>query len=193
MKLGLSGGIACGKSTVLACFAKLGFATLSTDGIVAELYRSDSVLLETIRGRFGSGIFDDAGVLNRQTLAEEVFSDEEKLRWLESELHPRVRAYWTASLEAEPELDWLVEIPLLFEKKLEMHFDFTLAVTTHADTQLSRLIAKGWSEEHARKRMSHQMSQEHKAQLADFVLCNDGSLETLHEQVVLLVNQLRLR
>lgn len=183
MKVGLSGGIACGKSTVLSLFGEAGFSTLSSDAIVAKLYETDQALLADVRERFGKDVFDAEGKLVRKALGQRVFADDEAIAWLEHALHPRVGQYWQSALAAEPQKNWVVEIPLLFEKKLEKHFNYTLAITTHVNRQIARLMGKGFTEAHARLRMARQMPVEQKAKLADYVICNDGDLRFLRDQV----------
>lgn len=193
MRIGLTGGIGCGKSTVLGLFAEQGWATVSCDALVAQLYREDKTLLEAVRERFGARVFEVSGALDRRKLGEVVFAEQGALEWLEEVLHPRVRALWETALEVEPERDWVVEIPLLFEKKLEKAFDCTLCVVADEATQLARLQQKGFTAAHARLRMVRQWPLGQKAQAADYVLVNDGSLDFLRDQVVYALELIRSR
>ncbi len=192
MNLGLTGGIACGKSTVLSFFRERGIETLSSDAIVGKLYVEDLELLEKMRGRFGDTIFNADGVLVRKQLANIVFEDALALAWLEGELHPRVGKVWQKVLKDFPEKHHVIEIPLLFEKKLEKHFNYTLCITAHRESQYLRLKEKGWTAEHVQLRMARQMSLDKKTTLADFVICNDGSLAFLSEQMNRLMQILNL-
>ena len=115
MNIGLTGGIGCGKSTVVRFFAESGWNTLETDRVVAALLQKDKSVREQLRGRWGGAVFKgQGGDVDRKAIARIVFSDAEELNWLEQVLHPEVRRVWTQALEADPRSDWLVEIPLLF-------------------------------------------------------------------------------
>lgn len=193
MKLGLTGGMGCGKSVVLAECARLGARTLETDAIVKKLLSSDTELLGQLRNTFGNSIFDDEGKLDRKALGAIVFADESKLKTLESHIHPKVRHAWKTTLESEPNALWVVEIPLLFELRLENTFDFTICVETSSVLQLSRLAKRGFSESEAITRINRQMALTAKTLRADFVLSNYGSLDFICRQVESLLTLLKLK
>src|SRR5690606_17064865 len=106
------------------------------------------------------------------------------LDWLERLLHPLVGKRWREEMAADPESDWVVQIPLLFEKKLEKSFQFTVCVGASGETQRQRLLQRGISEEEISRRLSRQLPIEEKIARSDFFLSNDGSLEFLRLQVV---------
>lgn len=191
MKLGLTGGMGCGKSLVLAEFARLGVRTLDSDSIVRQLLAEDMELLQQIRENFGDGVFGADGKLDRKALGAIVFADECKLKLLESLTHPKVRAAWTSALDSAPNDWWVVEIPLLFELRLENTFDFTICVETSFALQLSRLAKRGFSESEASARISRQMALSEKTLRADFVLSNYGSPSFVRSQVENLLTQLK--
>lgn len=191
MKLGLTGGMGCGKSLVLAEFARLGVRTLDADSIVRQLLAEDMELLQQIRENFGDGVFGADGKLDRKALGAIVFADECKLKLLESLTHPKVRAAWTSALDSAPNDWWVVEIPLLFELRLENTFDFTICVETSFALQLSRLAKRGFSESEASARISRQMALSEKTLRADFVLSNYGSPSFVRSQVENLLTQLK--
>lgn len=191
MKLGLTGGMGCGKSLVLEEFARLGVRTLESDAIVRELLVSDHELLNQIRETFGEGVFGEGGRLDRKALGAVVFGDEEKLKQLEQMIHPKVRATWSNALDNEPNAWWVVEIPLLFELRLEKTFDFTICVETSFALQITRLAKRGFSESEASARISRQMALSAKTLRADFVLSNYGSPSFLRSQVENLLTQLK--
>ncbi|MEO0795133.1 MAG: dephospho-CoA kinase [Verrucomicrobiota bacterium] len=183
MKLGLSGGIGCGKSTVGRLFAELGWKRLDSDEIVREILNQDSAVHEAVKTRWGSGAITTDQSLDRAYIAQQVFHNQAELRWWEGVLHPRVREIWQGALAAEPERNWLIEIPLLFENDLESHFDFTICVEADQETQLRRLAVKGLDREQSLSRINNQLPVLAKVKRADYVLSNAGSLEFLKRQV----------
>jgi dephospho-CoA kinase len=190
MKLGLTGGIGCGKSTVVRLFKDAGWRTVETDAIVRELLGADAQVLAQLRERWGGAIFAGDGSVDRKAVAQRVFSDPEALKWLETVLHPRVRECWEAAVAGEPEACWLVEIPLLFEKRLENRFDLTVCVTSPPDVVESRMVARGYTEAEIAQRRERQMPLEEKCKRADHLISNAGSLEFLKRQTTRLIEQL---
>ncbi|MGC9450518.1 MAG: dephospho-CoA kinase [Oceanipulchritudo sp.] len=182
MNIGLTGGIGCGKSTVLACFHEAGATVMETDGIVRELLAVDAELISLVRENFGTEVLDPEGKVDRRALAARVFHNSEALALLESLVHPRVRQCWTRALgENHPVL--IIEIPLLFEKDLQGHFSSTICVSSHPEVQAQRLKARGMSESQIQYRKDRQFSLEEKMHRADIILHNNGSLGHLREQV----------
>ena len=98
MNVGLTGGIGCGKSTVAGCFRLAGWRVIETDQVVRELLAGDVDVQAAIRGRWGAALFGMKGRVDRAAIARLVFEDEEELRWLETLLHPRVRAVWEEAI-----------------------------------------------------------------------------------------------
>ncbi|MEM7791786.1 MAG: dephospho-CoA kinase [Verrucomicrobiota bacterium] len=190
MKLGLTGGIGCGKSTVVGFFKALGWQTLESDAIVRGLLSDDLEVISAIRARWGDSVFSESDQINRKALAKIVFASKEDLSWLESLLHPRVRRVWTSALANDPGHKWLVEIPLLFEKSLESEFDFVVCVISPAQIVDQRMADRGYSKVEVSQRRSRQMPTERKAQLADYVITNSGNLEFLEKQTTRLSHQL---
>lgn len=189
MRIGLTGGIGCGKSTVARMMAERGLRTIDSDAIVRDLLTNDGEVITAVRSRFGDAAVGEDGV-DRRHLAGVVFRDTEALSWLEQLLHPRVRTVWTAYVDADPDRSAVVEIPLLFEKNLENSFNITVAVASGRDQQHSRLRDKGISEEDASARIARQMPLEQKIARADYVILNTGSLSFLSDQVELLLDRL---
>lgn len=186
MKIGLTGGIGCGKSTVAKLFRERGFSTSDADAIVHDLLANDSDTIEKVVALFGEAVRLESGGIDRAAVGQRVFEDAELLGRLESILHPRVRATWEKAAESGE--NWLVEIPLLFEKKLQKNVDLTICVFSDPLTQVERLERRGMNQTQALARMNRQMPVSEKAELADFVLLNDGSLEFLTEQVDRLIS-----
>lgn len=181
--IGLTGGMGSGKSTALKRFSEKGWSTIEADRIVRRLLEGNSAVIEAITTRFGEVVRGSDGGIDRKALGERVFYDDGELDWLEGLLHPRVRQEWQSWSEAREGADRVVEIPLLFEKNLEKHFDFSVCIELEIGTQLERLACRNISPEVARLRMKRQMPTPKKCQRADFVLSNNGSIAFLNAQI----------
>jgi dephospho-CoA kinase len=182
--VGLTGGLGSGKSEALRAFGELGAATLSTDAVVGELLSGGDLRDEVVE-RLGPEVATD-GSLDRSAIAERVFGDEELRKWLEGVLWPRVGERvmsWRQEVEAADPAPpaAVVEVPLLFEAGMEAGFDHTIAVVAEEDIRAERAGARGHAAVDARAQA--QLSQDEKAQRADFVVRNDGSLDELRETV----------
>ena len=191
MKIGLTGGIGCGKSTVVGLFAEAGWSTLQADAIVRDLLDQDGAVRSAIRERWQETVFRPDGALDRKAIADRVFANTEELNWLESLLHPKVRMVWETALDESPESCWLVEIPLLFEKKLETKFDSIICVESNPKTVEKRILLKGYSITETRQRRQRQMSLEEKVRRSDYVISNSGSLNFLKLQTQRLIQQIK--
>ena len=191
MRVGLTGGIGCGKSTVVQLFAEAGWRTLESDRIVAELLAGDLEVRAELQNRFRSAVFDTDGGVDRKALAAKVFADEDELRWLETLLHPRVRGVWADAIQTEPKAQWLVEIPLLFEKRLESLFDLTVCVSCPHAVSRCRMVDRGYSGEQFDERRLRQMPLDEKVRRADHVILNAGSLDFLKRQTTQLIAYFR--
>ena len=189
MKVGLSGGIACGKSTVLGFFREAGWQTVDSDAVVRELLATDAEVKAQLRSRWGEAVFTD-GAVDHAAVAKRVFGNEGDLKWLEELLHPLVRESWLASIAQAPNANWLVEIPLLFEKRLETRFDLTVCVESPPDVSADRMVARAYTEEQIEQRSKQQMPLEEKMELADHLISNAGSLEFLKQQTTRLIKQI---
>jgi dephospho-CoA kinase len=189
LTIGLTGGIAAGKSEALAAFERLGAATLSSDAVVHELLDSEPLRGRLIE-RWGEAIASGEEI-DRARVGEIVFADPEQLSWLESQIHPLVRertAVWLTSLPADTEVA-VVEVPLLFEAGSDGVFDTTVAVVTADELRRQRAERRG----HALvgEREARQLSQAEKAGRAEHVIENDGSLEDLERALSALIARLR--
>lgn len=189
LTIGLTGGIAAGKSEALKAFSRLGAATLSSDAVVHELLET-----EPLRGRlverWGQEVVSVEGV-DRAKIGEIVFADPEELTWLEGQIHPLVQqrtAEWLLSLPADTEVA-VVEVPLLFEAGSDKVFDTTVAVVTADEVRRERAGARG----HALvdEREARQLTQMEKAERAEHVVANDGSVEDLEQALSALLAKLR--
>jgi dephospho-CoA kinase len=189
LTIGLTGGIAAGKSEALAAFERLGAATISSDAIVHELLDSEP-LLSRLSERWGPEVAP-GGRVDRARVGEIVFADPGELGWLESQIHPLVGeriGAWLASLPETAEIA-VVEVPLLFESGMEGVFDTTVAVVSSDPVRRARAGARGHTL--VAEREARQLAQEEKASRAEHVVRNDGSLEDLELELSALVEKLR--
>lgn len=186
MILGITGGIGCGKSTAAAFFEKHDFRRLDSDALIRNEVLPSARVTAALRERYGEGVFDKESV-NRARLAARVFENDDERRWLEELTHPILFSAWRSAFAAAPGTRWAVEVPLLFEKRLENWFDFTICVASAAPLQLARLEQRGLPRVLAEQRISKQLPLAHKIESADFVLWNDGTLEFLGAQVSRLI------
>jgi dephospho-CoA kinase len=189
LKIGLTGGIAAGKSEALAAFERLGAATISSDAVVHELLDSKR-LQERLTERWGEDVAPD-GVVDRARVGEIVFAQPEELSWLESQIHPLVGERiggWLASLPSKVEVA-VVEVPLLFESGMDGVFDTTVAVVAADPVRRARAEARG----HALvgEREARQLDQDEKAARAEHVIENNGSIDDLETKLSSLVAKLR--
>lgn len=189
LTIGLTGGIAAGKSEALAAFEGLGAATVSSDAVVHELL-SEEPLRARIVDRWGEDVAP-GGRVDREAVGGIVFADREELAWLEAQVHPLVGeriATWLRSLPDGTELA-VIEVPLLFETEMEGLFDATVAVVASDDVRRSRAAARGHGDIEGRE--SRQLDQEQKAVRADHVVRNDGTISALERELSALIGRLR--
>ena len=192
MLIGLTGGIGCGKSSAAALFAGLGFRVLDTDKIVREQVLTSPEVLAAARARWGATVITpDGRHIDRAKVGEIVFASQPERIWWEGIVHPRVGALWRAGVAKDPDSDWMVEVPLLFEAKLEKGFDFVVCVGASRQTQLARVIARGTAPAQAELRIASQLTLDTKFNHSDIVLWNEGSLDFLRAQVTACAKQLR--
>ncbi len=189
LTVGLTGGIAAGKSEALAAFSRLGAATLSSDAVVHELLDSEPLLGRLVE-RWGPEVAP-RGRVDRGRVGEVVFADPEQLAWLERQVHPLVGeriGAWLAALPAGTELA-VIEVPLLFESEMEGAFDTTVAIVTADEVRRQRAAARG----HALvdEREARQLAQHEKAARAEHTIANDGSVEDLERSLSALIESLR--
>jgi len=190
MVLGLTGGFGCGKSTAAKLFADRGFRHVDSDAVVREKVLPSEPVAAALRRHFGDAIFDSSGQVDRPALARIVFADDAERLWLEELTHPEFFEIARVTLRAEPLAEWVVEVPLLFEKSLENWFDFTVCVACDGGSQLARLERRGLDRSLAGQRISKQLPLARKIELSDFVLWNDGSTGFLKAQVDRIVESL---
>ncbi len=184
-KIGLTGSIGTGKSTVAKIFQELGAYVIDADKIVHELLKRDDVK-EKIREAFGD-VFDSKGEVDRKKLASIVFNNPEKKKVLESILHPlvfqEINRFFKEVEEKDPEAVAIAEVPLMIETGSYKNYDKIIVVYAPEELQLKRLLEKGMSKEEAIKRIKSQMPIDEKVKYADIVIENTSTLEDLRKKV----------
>jgi dephospho-CoA kinase len=188
MNIGLTGGIACGKSTVASLLTQRGAFLIDADRIAREVVEPGSMGLDRIVERFGQAVLQVDGSLNRKKLGELVFSDTAARRELESILHPQIRSLMkermTKAEQDQPTRLVVVDVPLLYESKLQSMFEAIMVVYVPVHVQRERLMSRdGLTLEQAEARIQSQMPIEEKRGLADFVIDNSGTIESTREQL----------
>lgn len=193
LKIGLTGGIGSGKSSVAAIFAKLGAEIIDTDEISHRLTQPESPALAGIRSRFGDGVFLPDGQLNRAKMRELVFSDANAKRNLEAILHPLIRQEVTDRLARSQSAYVLIVVPLLLETQGYRELvDRILVVDCDEANQLARTMARsGLGKAEVLAIMSNQLPRQARLAHADDILDNNGGEENLHRQVAKLHEKYR--
>jgi dephospho-CoA kinase len=193
MIIGLTGGIAAGKSTVRELLATgRELRVFDADSCVRRLLNGDPRIALEIRERFGSDFLGPGGKADRARLREAIYSDPDARLRLEGLIHPLVRAEWVALRDKclVDCADMLADIPLLYETSAESFFDAVVAVGCAPSTQLGRLETRGFGQPMGEAMLASQWPIGQKVARADFVIWNDGSLAALGRQTELLANQL---
>jgi dephospho-CoA kinase len=183
-KVGLTGNLGCGKSTVGKMFAELGATVFDADRIIRSFYIKETDVYRKVVEEFGDGILDGEGNIDRKKLAGVVFEDREKLTRLEGITHRALYDYLEKRFSELPEDSVVVvEAALIFEKGSQGYYDYTVVVWAPYVVCLERAIKKGMSREDFERRWGFQMDIDKKAMLADFVIDNSDGLERTAAQV----------
>jgi dephospho-CoA kinase len=186
-RVALTGGIATGKSHVLAVFTALGVPTIDADVLARETVAPGTAGFEAVKARFGPSVLDTAGGLDRRKLGDLVFADVQARRDLEAIIHPAVVTMidrWFTGLEGAAAGFAIADIPLLFETGREHQYDVVIVTACELQTQIRRLIARDRiSEADARQRIGAQLPIEEKTRRADYVIRTDGMVAETNAQV----------
>ncbi|HEX8305907.1 MAG TPA: dephospho-CoA kinase [Jatrophihabitans sp.] len=186
LRIGLTGGIGSGKSTVAARLAELGAVVIDSDLLAREVVSVDSPGLARVVERFGPAVLAADGTLDRPGLGRLVFGDPAALADLNAIVHPLVRARseaLTAEAAAAGAVAVVHDIPLLVENKLAAGYDAVIVVETPLELRLRRLAGRGLDAETARARIAAQATDEERRAVADIVLDNSGTVAELTAQV----------
>mgnify|MGYP001815755816 CR=1 FL=1 len=190
LRVGLTGGIASGKSTVAVMFAELGVPVIDTDVIAREVVDPGRPALEEIRQRFGERMIDARGRLDRAAMRRAVFADDDARRDLEAILHPRIGAETRRQAAAAGGEYQLIVVPLLVDSALREFVDRVLVVDCDEETQLERLLERdAESPDQARRMLAAQASRQERLDIADDVIVNSGTLEETRNQVRVLAKR----
>lgn len=192
LRVGLTGGIASGKSTVGKWLEEAGCTVTDADRLVAELYRPGEPGAEAVRGLFGAAVLNDDGGVDHEALADRIFSDPEARRSLERAIHPLVGQRFQ-ELVARSRGIVVFEATLLVETGGGRGFDVLVTVEADPGLRLERAVARGLSRQAAEARLATQASPQERMAAADYVLHNDADLAALRRQVDELVEALRAR
>ena len=195
MRVGLTGGVASGKSTVSAILAELGAVVIDADQLAREVVAPGAEGLAEVVAAFGEGVLTAEGELDRPAMGAIVFADPEKRRALESIVHPRVRARATEIEAAAPPGAVVVhDIPLLAETGQGNGFDAVVVVDVPAGVQVERMTGiRGMTREDAQARIGAQATREQRRAIATYVIENTGSLEDLRTEVERVLDELAAR
>jgi dephospho-CoA kinase len=188
VNIGLTGGIATGKSTVAKMLVQRGAMLIDLDQIAREVVAPGQPALAQIAERFGQAILQPDGSLDRKRLGAIVFADEERRKELEQITHPAIRSVMKTRMQEyerdHPDKLVVVDVPLLFESGLSPMYDRVVVVYVPRSEQLRRLMERDkLTREDAEKRLNAQMDIEQKKRLADVVIDNSGSLEETERQI----------
>src|SRR3954454_2003781 len=185
MRVGLTGGIASGKSTVARILVELGAVLIDGDALAREVVARGTPGLAQVIEEFGDELLTAAGDLDRPALGRIVFSDQAARRRLEAITHPLIFERY-AELEAAAPPDAIVvhDIPLLAESGRADSFDAVIVVDVPAELQIERMVRdRGWTREEAESRIAAQASREDRLAIATYVIANVGSLDELRARV----------
>ncbi len=184
LKVGLTGNIGCGKSTVAKIFKELGAFTFDADKIIHSFYKKGHPVYEKVVSIFGKEILDDKGNIDRKKLADIVFRDKKKLEELEKITHKALYEYLEREFEKLPgNAIAIVEASLIIEKGTYKNYDKVIVVYAPFEVCKKRCIERGMTEEDFLRRWKNQMDIEEKKKYADYVIDNSGSLEETKKQV----------
>lgn len=193
MRIGITGGIGSGKTTVCRLFEALGVPVYYADTRAKALMTTDTALMAGIRELFGAGAYTDDGQLNRPLIAERAFGDPSVLAQLNALVHPAVHRDANQWSDAQDAPYTLREAALLFESGGDRHLDRVITVYAPESVRLARVMARdNATEAQVRARMRQQLDDEVKRQRADFVILNDGDaalipqVHALHLQLLAL-------
>jgi dephospho-CoA kinase len=190
LRVGLTGGLAGGKSTVAEWLRDAGFAVIDADRLVAELYRPGGEGAAAVRDLFGPEMLDESGAVDHRRLAERIFTDAAARARLEAAIHPLVRKLFveqTASLTGVV----VLEATLLIEAGYKPGFDLVVSVEAPCEVRLERAVSRGMKAETARARLLAQGDGDQRREAAHRIIDNSGDLEHLRRQTDELIGELK--
>ncbi|WP_454040016.1 dephospho-CoA kinase [Corynebacterium afermentans] len=194
-KVGLTGGIGSGKSTVARMLGGAGFAVVDADQVARDIMEPGSPVLEEVSAAFGADLIGDDGALDRGELARRAFATTEDTQRLNAITHPAIRAESErrfAAAEEAGEQAVIYDMPLLVDLGLNQDMDLTVVVDVDKEERIRRLVDKrGLDEADARARMAQQIDDATRLAAADVVIDNNGPLDALEPQVAALIKKIK--
>lgn len=193
ISVGLTGGVACGKSAVAGTLARIGVPVIDADLLAHELLCPGSVTYDSILAEFGPGILDDEGAVNRRELGRVVFGNVDARKRLNDLMHPEVyrRLFaWIGCRVEEGASEALAVVPLLFETGMDHRFDRVIVVASDDYLVRDRLRARGLNEEEANMRIAAQWALSEKVQKASDVIWNNSDLASLETATLKVWNEI---
>ena len=190
--IGITGGIASGKSNVCQVVSDLGYPVISSDKISMDLSKKDGPMYKAIVNRFGSEYLDESGEIDRKKLGRLIFNNSAAKLVLNQATHPIIVEEIKRQIKELPEGLIFVEIPLLYEAKLEYLCDKIICVFLNKKQQVIRLMEReGIDEDYALAKIHSQMDLYMKKELADYVINSQGTFEETREQVINLIQSIQ--
>jgi len=182
--VGLTGGIASGKSYVASLLVNHGASAIDADDVARQVVLPGSIGLSQVLSKFGEGVLLPSGELDRKKLADVVFANPERRRELESILHPLIRARTMELISSQSSEVVVYAVPLLVEANVDYPFDTVITVEAGAENQVERLMSsRSMSLDEARQRVDAQTSSDERRKRADFVIDSSGTKEQTRQQV----------
>jgi dephospho-CoA kinase len=191
LRVGLTGGIASGKSTIARMFASLGCITIDADQIVARLYQPGEAGHEALVRTYGAGILLPDRTIDRRKLADLAFASDESAKALNALIHPLVVAEEARLMEETCDGIVMVEATLLIESGGKERYDRIVIVDVDPETQLARAIGRGMSREDAERRIAHQLPRTERLRYADYVIDNSGDVHAAEAETKRVFEALR--
>ena len=192
VRVGLTGGLASGKSTVAGLLARAGFQVVDADRIVAHLYRAGGEGAVAIARTFGPEYLDAEGAVDKPKIAKLVFADDAARKRLEAEVHPLVRSAFRA-LAGKAQAPMVLEATRLVEAGYAPDFDLIVSIEAPEEQRLQRAMARNLTREEAVARLTAQGDGAKRREVAHRLIWNDGTLAELEEKVAKLVAEIRRR
>ena len=182
--VGLTGGIASGKSTIARFFEELGVTVIDTDIVAREVVEPGKPALDEVREEFGDAVIKPDGTLDRKAMRRIVFAEDARRQQLEAILHPRIRAESLAQAAAAEGPYVIVVVPLLYESPMKSEMDRILVVDCDEETQIERLMSRDdETRETACRILATQASRAERLSIADDIVSNDADIGSAHSQV----------
>lgn len=189
LKIGITGGIATGKTTVTTFLRKLNYEVIDADIIAKDIMSNNQDVLANIMDNFPEAIDSKSKVINRKILADIIFHNPMQRQLLNSIVHPLVKQNIIEKISLSRENIIFVDVPLLYETSFDDLFDYVIVIYTDSQTQLERLRSRdNISIDYAKTKISAQMSLEDKKKKADFIIDNSGDVESTKKQMLEIID-----